>query len=117
MSTASRFSSRAILAVAIAVLAGCAAPARHDASRSGGAIRIGAVFPVQGMAGVLAGHELAGVRIAADLVNADGGIGGRPIELVARDLESGQDAPAVMSGPAEGGGGGGVGPDSSGLSV
>src|SRR5919197_701431 len=97
MSTASRFSSRAILAVAIAVLAGCAAPARHDASRSGGAIRIGAVFPAQGMAGVLAGHELAGVRVAADLVNADGGIGGRPIELFARDLESGQDAPAVMS--------------------
>src|SRR5207247_8665470 len=40
--------------------------------------------------------ELAGVQIAADLVNADGGVGGRPIQLVVRSLESRADAPAVM---------------------
>ena len=61
-------------------------------------IRIGAVFPLTGNAAGLAGQELAGVRIAADLVNADGGVAGRPIELDVRDLQSVDDAPAVMAG-------------------
>ncbi len=60
------------------------------------AIPIGAVFPIDGSTGVLARDELAGLRIAADLVNADGGIHGRPIELRVHDLASGQDAPAAM---------------------
>ena len=60
-------------------------------------IRIGAVFPLAGNAAGLAGQELAGVRIAADLVNADGGVAGRPIELDVRDLESAADAPGVMA--------------------
>ena len=60
-------------------------------------IRIGAVFPLTGNAVGLAGQELAGVRIAADLVNADGGVAGHPIELDVRDLESAADAPAVMA--------------------
>jgi branched-chain amino acid transport system substrate-binding protein len=64
---------------------------------SGGPIRIGAVFPISGNAAPLAGPELAGVRIAADLVNADGGIAGRPIALEVRDLESRSDADAVMA--------------------
>jgi branched-chain amino acid transport system substrate-binding protein len=60
-------------------------------------IRIGAVFPLTGNAAGLAGQELAGVRIAADLVNADGGVAGRPIELDVRDLERTADAPGVMA--------------------
>jgi branched-chain amino acid transport system substrate-binding protein len=60
-------------------------------------IRIGAAFPLAGNAAGLAGQELLGVRIALDLVNADGGVGGRPIELDVRDLESAADAPAVMA--------------------
>ncbi|HXI46372.1 MAG TPA: ABC transporter substrate-binding protein, partial [Candidatus Acidoferrales bacterium] len=67
---------------------------------TGDPIRIGAVFPTTGNAASLAGPELAGVRIAAQLVNADGGIGGRPIELVERTLESRDDAPAIMAGLA-----------------
>ena len=43
------------------------------------------------------GEELRGVRIAADLVNADGGVGGRRIELDVRDLASADPAPAVMA--------------------
>jgi ABC-type branched-subunit amino acid transport system substrate-binding protein len=61
-------------------------------------IRIGAVFPLSGNAASLAGQELRGIRIAADLVNAAGGVGGRPIELDVRDLESADQAPAVMAG-------------------
>jgi ABC-type branched-subunit amino acid transport system substrate-binding protein len=60
-------------------------------------IRIGAVFPLTGNAAALAGQERRGVQIAADLVNADGGISGRRIELDVRDLESRADAPAVMA--------------------
>ena len=60
-------------------------------------IRIGAVFPTSGNAAGLAGQELAGVRIAADLVNEDGGVAGRPIVLDVRDLERADAAPAVMA--------------------
>jgi branched-chain amino acid transport system substrate-binding protein len=66
-------------------------------------IRIGAVFPISGNAAALAGPELRGVQIAVDQANADGGIGGRPIELVVRDLESRDDAPAIMAGFARDG--------------
>jgi branched-chain amino acid transport system substrate-binding protein len=61
------------------------------------AIRIGAVFPLDGNAASLARQQELGVQIARDLVNADGGIDGRPVELEVRDLERGQDATAVMA--------------------
>ena len=70
-------------------LSGCAA--------STPPIRIGAVFPLSGNAASLAGQELRGVQIAADLVNAAGGVDGRRIELDVRDLESAGQAPAVMA--------------------
>lgn len=70
------------------------APAVYPA---GEPIRIGAVFPLAGNAAVLAGYELRGTQIAMDMVNADGGVAGRPIELEIRDLQRASDAPAVMS--------------------
>lgn len=85
------------LLVAI-VLAGCGL-ARTEPDP----IRIGAVFPISSNAASLAGPELAGVRIAADQVNADGGIGGRRIELVVRDLRSRDEAAGVMQDLREGG--------------
>src|SRR6202035_1071887 len=47
-------------------------------------------------------HEIAsdlyaGVQIARDLVNADGGVNGAPIELVTRDLTSESDATARVA--------------------
>jgi branched-chain amino acid transport system substrate-binding protein len=60
-------------------------------------LRIGAVFPLHGNAAQLAGEEERGVEIARDLVNADGGVHGRPIQLEVRDLASAADAPAVMA--------------------
>ena len=90
-----------LVAVAIAstlAVGACAAPAdRPSTTPSGSPIRIGAVFPIDGNASGLARQELAGVQIAADFVNADGGIGGRPIVLDVRDLESREDAPSVMA--------------------
>ncbi len=61
-------------------------------------IRIGAVFPLTSNAADLVGPELAGVQIAVDLVNADGGIDGRRVELEIRDLRSRSEADAVMTG-------------------
>jgi branched-chain amino acid transport system substrate-binding protein len=50
-------------------------------------LRIGAVFPLTGpQAGGYAQDELAGVEIARDMVNAGGGVAGRPIQLDLRDL-------------------------------
>ena len=60
-------------------------------------ILIGAVFPLSSNAAGLAGEELRGVQIAADLVNAEGGVAGRRIELDVRDLASADRAPAVMA--------------------
>jgi len=90
--------SRSLTGAALVVLlAGCSATASGTPSGpQGEPIRIGAVFPLQGTAGVLAKDELAGVRIAAQLVNADGGVDGHPIELDVHDLESRADAPSVM---------------------
>lgn len=72
-------------------------PGASAPAPSGDPIRIGAVFPISGNAAGLAGPELTGVRIAVDLVNADGGVSGRPIALEVRDLESGAAADAVMA--------------------
>ena len=68
------------------------------ASGCGGAapIRIGAVFPLGGPTAAAAHEELTGVEIARDLVNQDGGVAGRPVELTTADLErQAQAAPAV----------------------
>jgi len=98
---------RLLVVAAAAVLAGCTVSAAGtspgaSASVSGGAatgdpIRIGAVFPISGTATSLALEELRGVQLAADFVNADGGVGGRRIVLDLRDLESGDAAPAAMA--------------------
>jgi branched-chain amino acid transport system substrate-binding protein len=83
-------------AILVSLLVGTLASAGCGSSAP--PIRIGAVFPISGTAASLAGEELRGVRIAADLVNAAGGVGGRRIELDVRDLESADAAPAVMAG-------------------
>jgi branched-chain amino acid transport system substrate-binding protein len=73
------------------------APALLGCGTGKAPIRIGAVFPISGNAASLAVPELKGVQIAADLVNADGGIDGRQIELVVRDLRSRDEAAGVMA--------------------
>jgi branched-chain amino acid transport system substrate-binding protein len=88
-----------VLAVELAVAGISAALSSEPGSgaASGSPIRIGAVFPTDTNAALLAGSELEGVRIAARFVSADGGIDGRPVELVERTLDSRDQAPAVMA--------------------
>jgi branched-chain amino acid transport system substrate-binding protein len=60
-------------------------------------IRIGAVFPLSTNAEPLAREQLLGVEIARDLVNDDGGIDGRPVELLVEDLAVRTRAPDAIA--------------------
>ncbi len=73
---------------AIGVVFACAACATAPSGGGAASIKVGAVFPLSGPQAPLAKQEYAGVQIARDLVNADGGVDGAPIELVTRDLTS-----------------------------
>jgi branched-chain amino acid transport system substrate-binding protein len=60
-------------------------------------LRIGAVFPLSGPLAGYGHEEYDGAQIAADMVNADGGVAGRPIELDVRDLHDSDSAPARIA--------------------
>ena len=91
-----RLVAAAAAATSVVVIAGLAA--LLGAANGPPPIQVGAVFPLSSNAGALAKQEELGVAIAADLVNADGGIGGRRIELDVRDLPDAAAAPAVIGG-------------------
>ena len=57
-------------------------------------IKVGALFPLTGPQAPLAKQEYAGVEIARAFVNADGGVDGVPITLIAKDLTAQGDAEA-----------------------
>jgi branched-chain amino acid transport system substrate-binding protein len=80
------------LLLALALLAGasCTSSSREP-------IRIGAVYPLSGAQGPGGIDEFEGVRLAVQLVNADGGVGGRPIELVPVDTPSADAAPGAIA--------------------
>src|SRR5438445_657012 len=79
---------------AIGLVMACAACATAPASAGAASIKVGAVVPLSGPQAALAKQEYAGVQIARDLVNADGGVAGAPIALVTKDLTSESDAAA-----------------------
>jgi branched-chain amino acid transport system substrate-binding protein len=79
------------LVVAVAV-AGCSTGtnprgwAAGEAAPAAEPIRMGVVLPLSGPTAALAGQERLGIEIAADMVNADGPIAGRRVELDVRDI-------------------------------
>jgi branched-chain amino acid transport system substrate-binding protein len=77
---------------AIGVVFACAACATAPSAAGSASVKVGALFPLSGPQAPLAKQEYAGVQIARDLVNVDGGVDGAPIELVTRDLVSESDA-------------------------
>src|SRR5207244_10837661 len=77
---------------AIGVVLACAACATAPSSEGAASIKVGALFPLSGPQAPLAQQEYAGVRIARDLANADGGVAGAPIALVTKDLTAEGDA-------------------------
>ncbi|MGE0311432.1 MAG: ABC transporter substrate-binding protein [Lautropia sp.] len=50
--------------------------------------RIGALYPVSGSLALLGNENLAGARIAVDLINERGGVAGRKVELVTGDAST-----------------------------
>jgi branched-chain amino acid transport system substrate-binding protein len=63
-------------------------------------IRVGAVYPLSGSQGQGGIDEHRGALLAADLVNADGGVDGRPIEIVSTDVHAAEAAPGAVDGLA-----------------
>jgi branched-chain amino acid transport system substrate-binding protein len=87
-------SLRTLLGAALvaSLLASCTAHPR----RSGDAIRVGAIYPLSGSQGPGGLAEFRGVQVAADMVNAAGGVDGKRIELVPVDAPASSAAvPAV----------------------
>ena len=65
-------------------------------SRTSDPIRVGAVYPLTGTQAEGGVDEYRGAKLAAALVNEDGGVGGRPIELVPIDVPSADAAPGAI---------------------
>ena len=84
--------SRSIAVLAALAFIGASAACSSDADP----IRIGALYPLSGTQGPGGIEEHRGVMLAADLVNADGGIDGRPVELVSIDVPSADAAPDAV---------------------
>ncbi|TMK17028.1 MAG: amino acid ABC transporter substrate-binding protein, partial [Actinobacteria bacterium] len=59
-------------------------------------IRVGAIYPLTGSQGPGGRDEFRGVSLATDLVNVDGGVGGRPIQLAPLDVAGGDAAPGAV---------------------
>jgi len=71
------------LLVAVLVLVGCA-----PAKATGNTLVLGLMLPLTGPAAASAREELNGVQVAIDAVNHAGGVAGRQIELVTRDVST-----------------------------
>jgi branched-chain amino acid transport system substrate-binding protein len=78
--------------VAFAMLAGASC-----SSSSPEPIRVGAVYPLSGGQGPGGVDEFDGARLAVQLVNADGGVNGRPVELVPIDTPGADAAPGAIA--------------------
>lgn len=85
-----RLKQIAAIGVALASAA-CSTPPTGSANST---ITVGALFPLSGPQAPLARQQYAGVQIARDFVNADGGVRGKPISLVAKDLGGSADIDA-----------------------
>ena len=82
---AGRFDRRAVLKGAVALGAlGVGSPFIVKA-RAETPIRIGMVDPLTGVYAAVAQNEVTGAKLAVEQVNAEGGILGRPIELLVED--------------------------------
>jgi branched-chain amino acid transport system substrate-binding protein len=60
-------------------------------------LRVGAIFPLSGIDTPDSTDEYLGVTLAAQMVNAGGGVGGRSISLDTRDVETQTQIPTAVS--------------------
>src|SRR3712207_3120397 len=59
-------------------------------------VRVGAIYPLSGTQGMGGVDEYHGVRVAAELVNAEGGVGGRPVVVDQVDVPEADAAPGAI---------------------
>ncbi|HEV8425456.1 MAG TPA: ABC transporter substrate-binding protein [Actinomycetes bacterium] len=59
-------------------------------------VRVGAIYPLSGTQGMGGIEEYHGVRVAAELANQEGGVGGRPIVLDQVDVPEADAAPGAI---------------------
>ena len=84
---------RASTAVLVAL---CLVAAACTAHASAPPFTVGAIYPLTGAQGPGGVDEHRGVLLAAELANADGGVGGRPIEVRSVDVGSADAAPGAI---------------------
>jgi len=82
----------ASLATAAIALAACSTGPGGDDD----AVRVGAVYPLSGSQGSGGRDEHRGVLLAAQLVNADGGVDGHAIEIVSTDVPAAEAAAGAV---------------------
>jgi branched-chain amino acid transport system substrate-binding protein len=85
------------LLLVLLLTASCGGPA-GDPSEP---VRVGAIYPLSGTQGMGGIDEYHGVRVAAELVNADGGINGRPVALDQVDVPEADAAPGAIKALAD----------------
>lgn len=97
MSRTNFVKASAIAAALALTLAGCAGKdsGSNSATKDGSGgwsagtdtIQVGLIGPMTGPFAVLGISQLNGLQVAADSINADGGIGGAKIKIVSRDMQ------------------------------
>ena len=89
-----RAAAGAVLAALALVAASCSSAGRSTAA--GGAITLGAIYPMSGRQGPGGIDEERGAALAVELANQDGGVHGRQINLKVVDVEAGSAAPSAV---------------------
>jgi branched-chain amino acid transport system substrate-binding protein len=83
--------------IGVLILAVLAAACASVAAAGPVPLRVGAIFPLSGSTAPDSTDEYLGATLAAQMVNAQGGIGGRAITLDVRDVEDQSQIPAAVS--------------------
>jgi branched-chain amino acid transport system substrate-binding protein len=79
----------------------CLAAACSSGAEGPEPVRVGAIYPLSGSQGMGGVDEFHGVQVAAELVNAEGGVGGRPVELDQVDVPEADAAPGAIKALAD----------------
>jgi branched-chain amino acid transport system substrate-binding protein len=85
------------LLLALLLTASCGGPAGDRPEP----VRVGAIYPLSGTQGMGGIDEYHGVRVAAELANADGGVNGRPVALDQVDVPEAAAAPGAIKALAD----------------
>jgi branched-chain amino acid transport system substrate-binding protein len=89
---------RPLALLAVLLLAAACTGDRRDQPEP---VRVGAIYPLSGTQGMGGVDEYHGVRVAADLVNREGGVRGRPVVIDKVDVPEADAAPGAIKALAD----------------